>query len=92
MKRARACEDKNGWIKTIEITDFMCHRHLRVALSSSINFITGNNGSGKSALLTALTVCLGGRAATTQRATSLAALIREGAEYASWAAASNRCA
>lgn len=81
MKRVRTSEEKNGWIKCIELQDFMCHRHLKVTLNSTINFITGNNGSGKSALLTALTVCLGGRASTTQRASSLASLVREGAEY-----------
>lgn len=77
----RVSEEKNGWIKSIELTDFMCHRHLLVKLGSAINFITGNNGSGKSAILTALTICLGGRASTTQRASTLSSLIREGAEY-----------
>lgn len=81
VKRVRTSEEKNGWIKCIELQDFMCHHHLKVTLNSTINFITGNNGSGKSALLTALTVCLGGRASTTQRASSLASLVREGAEY-----------
>lgn len=82
MKKARTEGAKNGWVQSIEVWDFMCHRHLLVRLSPNINFITGNNGSGKSAILTALTVCLGGRASSTQRAASLASLIREGAEYA----------
>jgi chromosome segregation ATPase len=58
----------------------MCHRHLLVAFKPQINFVVGNNGSGKSAILTALTVCLGGRASVTQRATSVDSLIREGAQ------------
>lgn len=37
---------------------------------------------GKSAILTALTVCLGARASSTQRATSLESLIKEGAAEA----------
>jgi chromosome segregation ATPase len=77
----RQSDEKNGWITSIELTDFMCHHHTKVNLNSSINFVTGNNGSGKSAILTALTVCLGGRASTTQRASSLSSLIRQGAEY-----------
>lgn len=63
---------------SIELVDFMCHRHLLVRLSPHINFVVGNNGSGKSAILTGLSVCLGGRASATQRASSVDTLIREG--------------
>jgi hypothetical protein len=70
----------SGHIESIELVDFMCHRHLLVAFKPQINFVIGNNGSGKSAILTALTVCLGGRASATQRATSVVSLIREGAQ------------
>lgn len=70
----------SGHIESIELIDFMCHRHLLITLNSHINFIVGNNGSGKSAILTALTVCLGGRASSTQRATNVDTLIREGAQ------------
>lgn len=72
----RAC---SGHIESIELVNFMCHRHLLINLNPHINFIIGNNGSGKSAILSALTICLGGRASITQRATSLDSLIREGA-------------
>lgn len=75
-KPSYAC---SGHIICIELIDFMCHRHLLVTLNPHINFVVGNNGSGKSAILTALTVCLGGRASATQRATSVDSLIREGA-------------
>ncbi len=61
----------------------MCHKHTKINLSNAINFVTGNNGSGKSAILTALAICLGGRASITQRASTLSSLIREGAESAS---------
>lgn len=69
----------SGYIESIELIDFMCHSHLLVRLNAHINFIVGNNGSGKSAILTALTVALGGRASITQRASSMESLIREGA-------------
>ncbi|KAG0287576.1 Structural maintenance of chromosomes protein 6 [Linnemannia gamsii] len=68
-----------GVIELIEMHDFMCHRHLKVPFGPKINFIIGHNGSGKSAILTAIMVCLGGKASVTNRGTSLKALIREGA-------------
>ncbi|KAG0215890.1 Structural maintenance of chromosomes protein 6 [Mortierella sp. NVP41] len=68
-----------GVIEVIEMYDFMCHRHLKVPFGPKINFIIGHNGSGKSAILTAIMVCLGGKASTTNRGSSLKALIREGA-------------
>ncbi|KAF9340376.1 Structural maintenance of chromosomes protein 6 [Linnemannia elongata] len=68
-----------GVIEMIEMHDFMCHRHLKVPFGPKINFIIGHNGSGKSAILTAIMVCLGGKASVTNRGHSLKALIREGA-------------
>ncbi|KAG0312255.1 Structural maintenance of chromosomes protein 6 [Dissophora globulifera] len=68
-----------GVIEVIEMFDFMCHRHLKVPFGPKINFIIGHNGSGKSAILTAIMVCLGGKANATNRAQNLKALIREGA-------------
>ncbi|KAJ2466250.1 Structural maintenance of chromosomes protein 6, partial [Coemansia sp. RSA 2322] len=64
------------------ITDFMCHEKATVNLCPKVNFITGQNGSGKSAILTALTIALGGKANTTNRATSLKGFIREGRQRA----------
>lgn len=78
----RQHQSSAGTISCIELFDFMCHRHLLINLCPNINFVIGNNGSGKSAILTALTVCLGGRASVTQRGSSLESLIREGAQSA----------
>lgn len=36
-----------GIIKTIYCENFMCHRKLRVDLNRNVNFIHGQNGSGK---------------------------------------------
>lgn len=47
-----------------------------------MTFIVGNNGSGKSAVLTALTLCLGSKAASTNRAKNLSSLIKTGRDYA----------
>jgi len=42
-----------------------------------MNFVVGQNGSGKSAVLTALTLCLGGKASTTSRGTNIRNFIKE---------------
>ncbi|KAF7445023.1 Smc Chromosome segregation ATPase [Pyrenophora tritici-repentis] len=73
----------SGIIEEIQCINFMCHEHLTVTLGPLINFIIGHNGSGKSAVLTALTICLGGKATATNRAQNLKSLIKEGKEHAS---------
>ncbi|GES91454.1 P-loop containing nucleoside triphosphate hydrolase protein [Rhizophagus clarus] len=69
-------------IESIELVHFMCHKFLKVSFGPKINFIIGHNGSGKSAILTGITVCLGGKANVTNRASNLKSLIREGANVA----------
>jgi len=60
----------------------MCHANLEVDFGPNINFIVGENGSGKSAILTALTVCFGTTAKQTNRASSLKEFIKHGCHYA----------
>ena len=66
-----------GIIQQILVENFMCHRKLRVDLCRNINFIHGQNGSGKSAILAALQICLGAGARRTHRARNLKALVRQ---------------
>jgi chromosome segregation ATPase len=73
----------SGIIEEIQCINFMCHEHLTVTLGPLINFIIGHNGSGKSAVLTALQICLGGKATATNRAQNLKSLIKEGRERCS---------
>lgn len=70
----------NGILESVICTNFMCHAHLEVTLCPLINFIIGHNGSGKSAVLTAITICLGGKATATNRGQSLKSFIKEGEE------------
>ncbi|KAE9321874.1 hypothetical protein PR003_g17364 [Phytophthora rubi] len=67
-----------GVVEEIYCENFMCHRKLRVTLSPHGNFITGENGSGKSAIIAALQVCFGSSAHSTHRGKSLKSLIRHG--------------
>ncbi|KAF4121559.1 Chromosome segregation ATPase [Geosmithia morbida] len=74
---------ESGIIESITCYNFMCHTRLHVELGPLINFIVGENGSGKSAVLTALTLCLGGKASDTNRGGSLRSFVREGQEHGS---------
>uniref|UniRef100_A0A3B5B604 Structural maintenance of chromosomes protein 6-like n=1 Tax=Stegastes partitus TaxID=144197 RepID=A0A3B5B604_9TELE len=60
-----------GLIESISLKNFMCHHSLGLfRFGPNVNFIVGNNG-GKSAILTALIVGLGGKATMTNRGASL---------------------
>ncbi|ODA83405.1 hypothetical protein RJ55_01919 [Drechmeria coniospora] len=74
---------ESGIIESVTCYNFMCHERLHVELGPLINFIVGENGSGKSAVLTALTLCLGGKASDTNRGGSLKSFVKEGREHGS---------
>lgn len=73
---------ENGILEQVVVTNFMCHTKLEVKFGPHINFIIGHNGSGKSAVLTAITLCLGGKATSTNRGQNLKAFIKEGTDQA----------
>ena len=73
---------ENGILEEVMVENFMCHKHFRFPLGPLINFICGKNGSGKSAILTAISLCLGAKAASTNRGGSLKKFIKEGEETA----------
>ncbi|KAM9798337.1 structural maintenance of chromosomes protein 6 [Neosynchiropus ocellatus] len=68
-----------GIVESITLRNFMCHSLLGpFTFSPNVNFVVGNNGTGKSAVLTALIVALGGNAQATSRASSLKDFIKNG--------------
>ncbi|XP_066524825.1 structural maintenance of chromosomes protein 6 isoform X2 [Hoplias malabaricus] len=68
-----------GVIESVTLKNFMSHPLLGpVQFGPNVNFIVGNNGSGKSAILTALIVGLGGKATTTNRGASLKSFVKYG--------------
>ncbi|ORY67075.1 P-loop containing nucleoside triphosphate hydrolase protein [Pseudomassariella vexata] len=72
----------NAVIESITCYNFMCHTRLHCELGPLLNFIVGENGSGKSAILTAITLCLGGKASSTNRGASLRSFVKEGQDHA----------
>lgn len=73
-----ASELRSGRIKKISLKNFMCHRNFEVILNPSVNVFVGLNGSGKSAILTAIAIGLGSKALATARSTNLKDLVRRG--------------
>ncbi|XP_036339217.1 structural maintenance of chromosomes protein 6 [Rhagoletis pomonella] len=67
-----------GKINKVVLVNFMCHAHYRIEMHPRVNFMVGRNGCGKSAILAALVVGMGGRARATNRSTALHSLIRNG--------------
>uniref|UniRef100_A0A673L885 Structural maintenance of chromosomes protein 6 n=1 Tax=Sinocyclocheilus rhinocerous TaxID=307959 RepID=A0A673L885_9TELE len=66
-----------GVIESITLKNFMSHHLLGpFKFGPNVNFIVGNNGTGKSAILTALIVGLGGKATITNRGTSLKGFVK----------------
>ncbi|KAJ6244233.1 structural maintenance of chromosomes 5 [Anaeramoeba flamelloides] len=65
-----------GTFKEIYLENFLCHESLRVKFGKHINFIHGKNGSGKSAIMVALLICLSAPTKFTNRGSSLKELIR----------------
>lgn len=70
--------NRSGKINKIVLKNFMCHSNLVIDFNKNVNLLVGNNGSGKSAILTALIVGLGSKSSATSRCTNIAQLIKRG--------------
>ncbi|TRY73305.1 hypothetical protein TCAL_02244 [Tigriopus californicus] len=71
-----------GTILRVSLKNFMCHASFTYRPQPRLNFLSGVNGSGKSAVLTAITFALGGTARTANRGTSTKSFVRTGATAA----------
>jgi len=75
-------EAEVGILEKIRVENFMCHDHLELTFGPNVNFIVGVNGSGKSAVLVAITVGLGAKTSFTQRGTKITDLIKHNKNHA----------
>ncbi|XP_031633548.1 structural maintenance of chromosomes protein 6 [Contarinia nasturtii] len=69
---------RSGKILSVKLRNFMCHSNLTVDFNLRTNLLIGQNGSGKSAILTALIIGLGSKANATNRSSSIKELIKTG--------------
>ncbi|XP_014665142.1 PREDICTED: structural maintenance of chromosomes protein 6-like [Priapulus caudatus] len=72
---------ESGIIEGVSLKNFMCHNDLSFNFGPNVNFVIGRNGSGKSAVLTAVVIGLGGKANVTNRGTSVKSFIKTGKGY-----------
>lgn len=79
---ALGSEEMAGKILEIHAQNFLCHANLKISLHSRVNVICGENGSGKSAILAALQVCLGSKTSSTSRGSAAKNLIQHDKEFA----------
>eukprot|EP00088_Acartia_fossae_P015810 TRINITY_DN1875_c0_g1_i1.p1 TRINITY_DN1875_c0_g1~~TRINITY_DN1875_c0_g1_i1.p1 ORF type:complete len:1073 (-),score=346.26 TRINITY_DN1875_c0_g1_i1:598-3816(-) len=79
---SRSCDrpwpPKAGMIEAVHMKNFMCHEKFDFIPNQRLNFLVGENGSGKSAILAAITFALGGSAKITNRGSSNKSFIRTG--------------
>ena len=71
-----------GSIKKIHLENFMCHENFTMDFGPNVNWVSGHNGSGKSAALQAIQCCLGVTARKTGRGTNMTGFVRKGANQA----------
>lgn len=69
-------------ILEVHLKNFMCHQEFRYRPNQCLNFLCGDNGSGKSAVLTAVVFALGGSARMANRGSSNKGFIRTGQSQA----------
>lgn len=60
-----------GKLLHIKLKNFMCHGNFEMSFNPRMNFVLGHNGSGKSGILTAIIIGLGGSAKATNRSNSI---------------------
>lgn len=77
----RETKEEASFLQRIELVNFMCHDNLLIEFTKKVTCIVGDNGSGKSAIMIALGVVFGVRAAA-MRGTSYRQYIKTGEDYA----------
>jgi structural maintenance of chromosomes protein 6 len=63
----RVASERMLTCRDLELVNFMCHSHFRCTFNPRVTFITGKNGSGKSAIATAICMAFGMQSRTLGR-------------------------
>jgi len=72
----------SGLIERISLINFMTHGNKQLEFTADIIFLTGGNGGGKSSILSAITLGLGGTAKDTNRQNKLGDFVSYGKQKA----------
>nr|XP_042902387.1 structural maintenance of chromosomes protein 6 isoform X2 [Parasteatoda tepidariorum] len=67
-----------GIILSVTLKNFMCHDHLQFDFDPHVNFIVGQNGSGKSAVMIGIILALGGKSSVTGRYSNIHDFVKIG--------------
>ena len=81
IKKAKKAEKSHriGQIKELHMLNFMCHKNFSIQFHPThMHIVTGANGSGKSTIANAISLCLGAQARTTGRTSNVQSFIRKG--------------
>ncbi len=83
----RRLDVENGTLLCVRLVNFKSHAHFEMTFGPRLNFIVGRNGTGKSSVLAAIIVALGGNpnkhSGTAGGSKAASGLIRDGSDSAS---------
>ena len=75
---SEAEEDRAGIIEKVSLEGFMCHESLEWQPNSRVNFVTGQNGAGKSSVLQGIVLGLLGETKNIKRFNKVTEFIKKG--------------
>ena len=78
LSQVEAEEDRAGIIEKVSLEGFMCHDSLEWQPNSRVNFVTGQNGAGKSSVLQGIVLGLLGETKNIKRFNKVTEFIKKG--------------
>ncbi|CAG9769510.1 unnamed protein product [Ceutorhynchus assimilis] len=73
---------KPGFIKKIQVQNFVTYNYAELAPGPNLNMLIGPNGTGKSTMVAAIILGLGGSPKTVGRGTKISEYVKHGCEFA----------
>ena len=78
IQRSEGEEERAGIIEKVNLDGFMCHDSLEWQPNSRVNFVTGQNGAGKSSVLQGIVLGLLGETKNIKRFNKVTEFIKKG--------------